>query len=52
MEKKVYEAPVLEEAGSFEDVTRAIQGGTVIDQAYIDSLSPGDPIDPNGGAFS
>ncbi|WP_375206969.1 keywimysin-related RiPP [Hyphococcus sp.] len=50
MQKKVYETPALEEAGSFEEVTLAIQGGTIVDQEFIDSIVLGDPVPT--GAFS
>ncbi|WP_428410160.1 lasso RiPP family leader peptide-containing protein [Hyphococcus sp.] len=51
MQKKVYETPALEEAGSFEDVTLAIQGGAIVDQEFINAVVLGGPVPP-GGAFS
>ena len=53
MEKLEYVAPTVEEAGSFEDVTLAVQGGGVIDQGFINAIQNiqiGDPIPT--GAFS
>ncbi|WP_375203493.1 lasso RiPP family leader peptide-containing protein [Hyphococcus sp.] len=47
MQKKSYETPALEEAGSFEDVTLAIAGGTIADADFPAVILPGDPI-PTG----